>query len=398
MAEVIFAIVIVLMIVTCAKMVRDMKGLRGQKGVKSVGALSESEPFRCHVEVEQFLSEEGPVDTFSVKIRGSVVVPTDMHDTNVQVLLADVTEENAQAVLCSVKQWQMEDSPAFCFVCHNGRIPRKVYTLSNWAEIANVQSDILEFPRRGPRKLEFVTSIISRENGSELACTTCTIDYVNDQVGYVDAKESGSLVEILTLQLATAVTLNIGPADESTEDAFTEWINKRIERMGNDDEREAAKTRLVETLEETVGAIRSGEEVNVDSICREMSDSCAIMDRYGAMKLCLEVVGSNRASDEKVTGLLSHIADLLEIDKEKFRSMAQKILGVGISSASNLEFLFGISPEMSPEAARQRLNDEYQKWNGRVTHPDPAIQSQADKMLELIAEARNKYVEQSCSN
>ena len=58
----------------------------------------------------------------------------------------------------------------------------------------------------------------------------------------------------------------------------------------------------------------------------------------------------------------------------------------------NLEFILGIRPDMTPEQARLRLNEEYQKWNARVTHPDPHIQSQAEQMLRLIGQARNEYV------
>jgi hypothetical protein len=38
------------------------------------------------------------------------------------------------------------------------------------------------------------------------------------------------------------------------------------------------------------------------------------------------------------------------------------------------------------------LNKEYSKWSARVTNTDPEIQSQADQMLKLIAEARSNYI------
>jgi hypothetical protein len=37
------------------------------------------------------------------------------------------------------------------------------------------------------------------------------------------------------------------------------------------------------------------------------------------------------------------------------------------------------------------LNKEYSKWNSRVTNADPDIQTQADQMLTLIAEAKSQY-------
>ena len=103
-------------------------------------------------------------------------------------------------------------------------------------------------------------------------------------------------------------------------------------------------------------------------------------------------------ANKETISFLSHISGLLDIDKDKFRSMAQKLLPVSTQETSNVEFLLGITSQMSSEAIRQRLNDEYQKWNARVTHPDQAIQNQAEQMLQLIAEARSKYVEQNCSS
>jgi hypothetical protein len=47
---------------------------------------------------------------------------------------------------------------------------------------------------------------------------------------------------------------------------------------------------------------------------------------------------------------------------------------------------------MSQDEARQQLNHEYAKWSSRVISSDPAIQKQADQMLQLIAEARTQFV------
>jgi preprotein translocase subunit Sec63 len=57
----------------------------------------------------------------------------------------------------------------------------------------------------------------------------------------------------------------------------------------------------------------------------------------------------------------------------------------------DMETILGISSDMSKEKVRKHLNKEYSKWNSRVTNADPDIQSQADQMLKLIAEARSQY-------
>lgn len=398
MAELILTIVTALIFVTCVRMVRDFKSLRKHKCQSQVNKSISSEEFRCKAEVVEVESEDGTLPAFDVKIRGRVNVPTDMHDTDVQVLLADVTEGNTQAVLCSVRQWQMEDSPAFCFISHNGKIRQQACTLSDWIQIATIRSDYLKFPRQGRRKLEFVTSVISREGGGELACANCIIEYQNSQVGYIDTKESNEQSETLSLQLAVALSLRCGGLDESTETVISRWADKHVERVTNSAEKEIMKARLKTAMQKAINISDIEDENAIDGLCQKLSAYCAIMDRYGAMKLCLEVVGARGAASKEITFLLSHIADLLDIDKEKFHSMAQKLLPLSKNNeASNVEFILGITPDMSVETIRQQLNQEYQKWNARVTHPDAVIQTQADQMLKLIAEARSKYVEQTCS-
>ena len=74
--------------------------------------------------------------------------------------------------------------------------------------------------------------------------------------------------------------------------------------------------------------------------------------------------------------------------------MAERILPAEMHEVEDAEIVLGITSDMSSETARQCINNEYRKWNARVTNPDPAIQSQANYMLQFIARARSKYVEQ----
>ena len=271
MAEIVLAIVAVLICVTCARMVRDFKSLRRQGGEPSVNKSIKSEEFRCKADIVEAEGDDGPVAAFCIKIRGRVDVPTDMHDTDVQVLLADVTEDNAQAVLCSVRQWQMEDSPAFCFISHNGKIRQQACTLSDWVQIAMVRADFLKFPRRGRRNLEFVASVISRENGAELACAECIIEYQNSEVGYIDAKENDEQSETLSLQLAGALALKCGGMDQSTEGILRQWADKRVDRISNSEQKQAMNERLIAAVQEVVNTNHPEGETDIEVLCQQLS-------------------------------------------------------------------------------------------------------------------------------
>ena len=86
------------------------------------------------------------------------------------------------------------------------------------------------------------------------------------------------------------------------------------------------------------------------------------------------------------------MASWLEVDTNRFHTMMEKILPVGMHEVEDVEVILGVTSDMSKDETRQHLNKEYRKWNARVTNFDSEIQTQADHMLNLIAEARSEYI------
>ncbi len=114
-----------------------------------------------------------------MKISGSIHAPSDMHYTTLQISIADVTNgiHRAEPVHGSVKKWQMQDSPVFCYSCDLGKLPNADSTLSDWITVAHINLDWLVLPRKGKRNLQFSTSILSAESGKELAVATYFIPW-----------------------------------------------------------------------------------------------------------------------------------------------------------------------------------------------------------------------------
>ena len=86
---------------------------------------------------------------------------------------------------------------------------------------------------------------------------------------------------------------------------------------------------------------------------------------------------------------------MLEIHRDRFLSIAQKILLSTDCKIEEPSKLLGIASDMDEESFRKQLNEEYRKWNARVTHPDAQIRSQADRILTMIAEIRSKRLQTS---
>jgi hypothetical protein len=110
------------------------------------------------------------------------------------------------------------------------------------------------------------------------------------------------------------------------------------------------------------------------------------------LNLCLYVAQANSSVTQEELTVLKELANWLEIDMDKFREMVEKVLPVDMHEVLDVETILGVTSDMNKEKARQQLNKEYSKWSARVTSSDPEIQSQADQMLKLIAEARSQYV------
>ena len=392
MLEVILVLIVLVMIVS---LIYPGTGRRwAHKHNTPTSKTANSDSFHCRVEL---ISTDSPDSAFEVKMRGCVTAPSDMYDADVQVLIADVQDgpNNAKPVLCTAKQWQMEDSPAFCLKSHIGKLPHRQTHLSTWVPVAEIRIDLLKFPRKGTRRLKFITSIISQAGGDELACAMATIDYENHKSGYIDARENHQQAETLSVQLAAALCYSSGQFNKAGIKVIDEWISSRVETSVNKESKAQIRSRFKRSLEDAVGLCRKGGEFDIESICGQITEKATIVERYDAMELCLQVVKTGGSIDGKQTAVLSQMAGLLEVDTYKFRAMVQKILPVSMYEAKDMEFILGVTVDMSDEEARQQLNNEYRKWNARVTHPDTETRAQASRMLALIADVRREYVQQT---
>ncbi len=351
----------------------------------------------CRVEMKGTDDQGGKTAAFEVKIRG-LISASSQKCVDVQVLIADVQDERGEPrpILSTVKQLQMEDSPAFCFHSRVGNLPSRETILSDWTPIAQIRADLLRFPRKGKRKLKFITSIICSADSQELACAVATIDYQNDQVGYIDAKENQQRSEMLTVRLAGALCRSAGKVDDSAVKVVTDWIGTGIGASASKDGEAEKRSELEQSLEDALGTFEAHNQPNFDAVCREMAEAATIIERYEAMELCLRVAKAAGSIKQKQIVVLSRLANLLRLDPDKFQAMVQKILPLDIYENKDVEFILGITADMTADDARRRLNSEYRKWNARVTHPDPATRAQAGQMLALIAEVRAGYAQASC--
>ena len=128
-----------------------------------------------------------------------------------------------------------------------------------------------------------------------------------------------------------------------------------------------------------------------DKICKKIAKTVPFAVRCDILELCLRVVHANNFAATEQLVLLKNMAGWLEVHRERFRSMMEKILPVGMHESKDIELILGITSDMNRKQTCQHLSKEYRKWNARVTNSDYEVQAQAEHMLKLIAETRCRY-------
>lgn len=361
----------------------------------------------CRVQLNKQQKDDSVLDVFTVEICGSIRAPSDMHYTTLRASIEDVTDgpHKAKPVQARAKQWQMQDSPAFCYSTDLGKLPDKVTTLSSWTTVARLNLDWLMFPRKGKRVLQLTASIVSRQTGKELGAAKCTFSYENPALGYIDLPENIQRTRTLAVALALAVSAadhklygcevelikdwaksNVGPSRYVPRSAHLPEPPKSAQAS------DKARCKLDEAFEQAVRFFRDGNQLDTYKVCREIVEIAPLADRYDILDLCLNVAKANGSVVAEELTILKNLASWLEVDADRFRAMMEKILPISMHQVKDAEVMLGVTSDMSEKETLQRLNKEYCKWNSRVTSSDPQVQAQADQMLKLIAEARAECI------
>lgn len=350
----------------------------------------------CRVRLTRLKEDKSFFDAFGVEICGTIHAPNDGRHTTLKISISDVTDgaTEAKPVQAGAEQWSSPDEPdtsAFCYRAELGKLPQRVTTLSEWTSVARLRLDRLAFPHKGERTLQFDASILSAESGQEFARTQCTFAYKNPAFGYMNLQENIERTKILAVALAFAVSA----ADNKLYDCEVELIKNWARDNILDNSKPAldeTRHKLDKALDTTIAFFRDGNKLDTYNICMEIVEIAPVAQRYDILDLCLYVAQANGFASAEELGILKELASWLEVDADRFRVMMEKVLPVDMHEVRDMEAILGVSSDMSRERARQHLNKEYSKWNSRVTNSDPEIQTQADQMLKLIAEARSQYI------
>lgn len=369
--------------------------------LENTNASAEPDPdkLNCRVQLKK-KNSDSEIDIFIVQVCGSIQIQDEKlvrKNANLQISILDITNstQNAYPVLTRNSRrsndGQVEHS-TFIQITTLGKLIHQVTNITDWANAAQIPVDALFLPRQGKIKLQFKVSIFLEGSNKEQASTNNTIEYENPSTGYLDLKENIERTKTMTVALAFAVGAADGRLGDAEIEIIRKWsLNNFMEYREQNSQKERRK--IYKALNKTADFFKKGNRLNVEKICIETSQISPAGQRYDIIKLCLQVAQAKETIAAEVITMLKNMAEWLELENDKLRSMMQKFLPMNMYDCKeNIETILGITSEMSNEIARKKLNREYSKWNARVTNTDPDIQTQADQMLKLIAEVRNQYI------
>jgi hypothetical protein len=370
---------------------RDVSPKKAPKPPNKLSSELDLNVLNCRVKLSEYQDGDCVSDAFEVEICGSIHAPRDVQSAILKISIMDTTdpEPNTYPLQAIVKQWQVPDSFEFCYKSKLGKLPNQVTTIQDWTSIAKLRLDWLKLPRKGNRELLFITSIFPEDGGEQLACARYYFSYRNHEYGYLDLKDNIKRSKTLAVALAFSVSAEKDKLYDCEIKLIKDWTRENIDLS---EESNKERRKLEKALNETIAFFRSGNKLNSYDICQEIVEIAPLSYRYDIMNLCLYVAQASGSVTTEEFNLLKNFANWLELDVDNFREMVQKVLPVDMCEDKDFETILGVTSDMNKENARQHLNKEYSKWNARVTNTDPEIQSQADQMLKLIAEARSQYI------
>jgi Tellurite resistance protein TerB len=347
----------------------------------------------CRVLLKKLKGDNGVSDALGVEICGSIHAASEGCRAALNVSVLDVTDGRGLPVQAQIKPATAVTGPTMAPFCHKaelGKLPNQVTILPDWTGVGQFSLEGLLLPRKGNRTLQIETSILSAKSGLELAHAYCTFAYDNPTFGYMDLQEHAERTKVLAVALAFAVSAADGHLYDCEIELIKNWARDNIlDNPGQGSEEDARK--LDKALSKTIAFFSAGNSLDVCGICREIVGIAPVAQRYDILELCLYVARASGSVTGGELTLLKSLAGWFEVDAERFRAMMEKVLPIDMHQVRDVETVLGITSGMDNQAVRHHLNKEYSKWNARVTNSDPGIQTQADQMLKLIAEARSQY-------
>jgi uncharacterized tellurite resistance protein B-like protein len=316
----------------------------------------------------------------------------------------DETSGELEPVISALDAFQEPDSIVYQHRAELGEVhPDQGFV--SWVRLGVILPTILQPPYSGERNLRAVLRMVDLNNPPPinhgyhqdhpglLWQKSLSFTWAFEEKGYSEAAEHRDESLAIALKIGMAVAMADGQLDDKEGITLKQWIQRAIEPF-SEDKRNELKDLYNAAMKEAYSQAISGD-LNLTQLTRRLNEIGEKTTKYEAVELCFDVMSADGVADKEEMRVIRMVSEALDLDLNEIEKMRdQKIISLdsSVSDDASIEELLDIQDDWTPEQTRRHLRNEFQKWNNRVsTLPEGAERDNAQRMLNLIAEARKKY-------
>lgn len=360
--------------------------------------------FAIRLEDVQLDTEGGSISAKAIQVRGLFPIKK-LTNLGVWVSIIDEDSKGAKPVLCVMERFQETDSLAYFMECKFGFVPSNNRSF-DWLQIGMIFPTIMRLPRGGRCQLTAMVRLVDLSNPPKvkhgflrsnkagvLWQGKVKFTHQSDEKGYIDAAEHRDEAQVIGLRIAMAVAMSDGSLDRQEGSLMSKWIKQSIAPF-SDERQEHMKEVFNQALRESYAEAKNGT-IDLQSLAARLNDVGETGNKYQVMELCADVMAADGVAHAGEIGILNNLAEWLGLDMKRVSGILDlriiKLDPVSTGGA-NTESLLGIMPDWPDERVKKHLRGEFSKWNNRLnTLSEGEERDNAQRMLDLIAEARKKY-------
>lgn len=380
-----------------ASAIANSSGARGLSGPRSAML-----PFELRARRDN-LDDDNHSTVFEIQAKGlfpisratSVVAYTTVHD---------VTEGTPKPCLSFVDELQEATTPFYQFKTNLGTL-RPGYGLADWARTSAVFVSVIQPPRRGRRRLKAYLHLFDEGTPAQfifghptsskgrLWVGSTEFEHGFKDAGYEEEREQRIEAREIAIQLGVCVAMSDGELADSEGAVIRDWVSKRLAAEA-DSQRESVKRRFNNAMKKAFSEMEAGR-LRLDALLNRLADFGDSATNHEAVEFCYEILAADGVAATAELEIVRSIAKRLGLDVSQLQDIhdrAMVTLDAGSDAHASIEVTLGIDSSWDDERIKKHLRSEFTKWNSRMAVlTDPEERAAAQRMLDLIGEARKRH-------
>jgi len=372
--------------------------------------FKEMGPFQIRIVEKNMWEEFGGIkddpmfDAFVIEGRGVLPHKYKTHIGFVISVLDDTGDEPGP-ILSLVDAYQEKETLAYQQIVDAGTIDSGSGYIK-WVRVGEVFKKIIHPPEGGKRRLKVILRIVNMDDFPDINLgfhektdgiidlLTAGASFYFDGKGFQETAQHRDEARSQIIKLAMSVAMADGSLDDSEGNIIKHWIKKAIAPFSIE-KQENLKKIYNDALRTAYQEARSGD-LSVSSAVERLEELAETPQKYEAIELCFEVMAADGIADESEIKTIKGIAEALDLDFDEIEKLRDKHLvnmELSMDEQASIETILHIDPNWSRDQIKKHLAVEFAKWNNRLnTLTEGQERENAQKMLDLIAEGRKKYV------